>query len=100
MRQEALGVAQERALALDAPELLHQGQSQDLRVRESLERSVAVPVGVEQPVRVVDEAEQHDRRLFRTVEPSGKVSVGHLLLVVEGSPMAPFLLLPNLATLI
>ena len=99
VREETLGVAQERATGLDAPKLLEQGEGQNLGVREPLEGLVASGAGIEEAVGVVGEAEQHGQRLFRAGEAWGKVGVGHLLLLVEGSPMA--LLLPPIhATLI
>ena len=57
VREEPLGVAQERPLALHAPQLLQEGERQHLRVREPLERSVHVPPRVDAGVGVVDEAE-------------------------------------------
>ncbi len=41
VREEPLRVSQERAFALHAPQLLEEGQGDDLRVRESLEGFVA-----------------------------------------------------------
>ncbi len=38
--EKALGVAQERAFALDAPKLLEEREREDLGVREPLERLV------------------------------------------------------------
>jgi hypothetical protein len=35
VREEPLGVAQERAFAFHTPQLLEEGESDDLRVRES-----------------------------------------------------------------
>ncbi len=92
VREEPLGVAQEGAFALDAAQLLEEGEGQDFGVREPFERSVAVAFRIEEAVGVVDEAEQDDDRLFRPVEPWSKVSEGHLLLLVEGSRMALVLL--------
>jgi hypothetical protein len=46
VREEPLGIAQERALGVDAPQLLDEGQAQDLRVRELLKGLVSVPLGV------------------------------------------------------
>ena len=46
--EEALGVAQEGALALDAPKLLGEGKREDLRVREPLERLLAPRAWIEQ----------------------------------------------------
>ena len=47
VREESLGVTEQRALALDAPELLEERQAQDLAVREPLYGLVAVGLGVE-----------------------------------------------------
>ncbi len=98
--EEPLGVAQERAAGLDAPELLQQGEGQNLRVRELLEGLVAAPSRVEQALGVVDEAEQHGQRLFQGAEPRGILRSGHAELLWSGSTrMAPFLL-ANHATVI
>jgi hypothetical protein len=59
MREKPLGIAQEGTLGLYASKLLQEGESYDLRVRESLERFVAPPAWVEEGVGVVDEAEQN-----------------------------------------
>ncbi|MDP9425496.1 MAG: hypothetical protein M3P37_05520 [Actinomycetota bacterium] len=99
VREEPLGVAQQRTLALDAAKLLQERQGQDLGVREPLERRVSLPSRVEDAVGVVYEAEERDRGVFRSGEAWGKVGSGHFLLLVEGSRMALFLL-PVHATLI
>jgi hypothetical protein len=101
VREESLGVPEERALALDAPELLEEErQGQDLRVRESLYGFVALGLRVEMGVGVVGEAEKHGYYgVFRSREPFGMVKAGHLLLLVVGSRMA--LVVPSIhATLI
>ena len=90
VRQEPLGVAQERAAGLDAPELLEQGEGKHLGVREPLKRLVGVALRVEEAVGVVGEAEEHGHGLFRAGELWVKVRLGHLSLLVEGSRMAPF----------
>jgi len=41
VREESFGIAQERVLAFDASQLPEEGQRDDLRARESLERLVA-----------------------------------------------------------
>ena len=66
MREEPLGIPEEGALALQAAELLEEGERDDLRVREPLERAVGIgAVGVEESVSVVDEAEEHGEGLFQ-----------------------------------
>ena len=95
VREEPLSVAQEGALALHAPQLLEQREGDDLRVREPLYGLVAVAFGVEEAVGVVHLAEQHDERLFRSREPSGKVFSGHLLLPRTGLQMTLFLSQPT-----
>jgi hypothetical protein len=82
--EEPLGVAQKRALALRAPQLLNKREGDDLRVREPLERLVAVAPGVEDAVGLVHEAEQHDHGLFCLGEAWGMVGLGHLSLLGEG----------------
>jgi hypothetical protein len=57
--EEAGGLAQEGAFGLYPSELLEEREGEDLRVGELLEGPVAVPVGVEDPVGVVDLAEQN-----------------------------------------
>ena len=78
MDKEALGVTQERPLALDAPQLLEERQGQDLGVGELLERLVALPLRVEEGVSVVDEAEQNGDRPFQGREGAGMLRSGHL----------------------
>jgi hypothetical protein len=90
VREESLGVAQEGTLALDAAQLLEERERQDLGVRKPLEPFVAPGAGVEVRIGIVYEAEQDGESLFRLLKPSGMVSVGHLLLLMEGSLMAPF----------
>jgi hypothetical protein len=75
VREEPLGIAQEGMLGLHAPQLLQEGEGDDLRVREPLERFVAPPAWVEESVGVVDEAEQDGEGLFRSGEPLGMVGV-------------------------
>src|SRR5215212_6729094 len=84
VRQKPLGVAQKGALGLHAPQLLQEGQGDDLRVREPLEPLVAPPIGVEPRVGIVDEAEENGKGLFRLGEPLGMVGAGHPLLLREG----------------
>jgi hypothetical protein len=99
VREEPLGIPEERALALDAPELLEERQGQDLGVRESLYGFVALGLRVEMGVGVVGEAEKHGHGVFRSGEPFGMVKAGHLVLLVVGSRMA--LVVPSIhATLI
>jgi hypothetical protein len=88
LREESLGVPEERALALDAPELLEEHQGRDLGVREPLYGLVAVGLGVEEGVGVIDQAEKHGEGVFRWDESFGMVEAGHLSLLVVGSRMA------------
>ena len=46
VREEAGSFAQERALALDTPQLLKEDEGYDLRVRELLEGLVVLPLGL------------------------------------------------------
>ena len=65
VREEPLGISQEGAFALHAPQLLEQGEGDDLRVRKPLYGLVAVSAaGVEMDVSVVDEAEEDGEGLF------------------------------------
>ena len=99
MREEPLAVPEEGTLALHAAKLLQKRLGQDLRIRELLEGLLARSPRVEKPVGLIGEAEKHDHGVFRSGEAWGRVSEGHLLLLVEGSRMAPFV--PSLhATLI
>ena len=59
MGEESRRVPEEGPLALHAPELLEEGEGEDLGVREPLERSVVLSPRVEEGIGVVDEAEQH-----------------------------------------
>jgi hypothetical protein len=65
LREESLGITQERVLALDAPQLPEEGQRDEPRVRESVYGFVASGAGVEVGVCVVYEAQEGDDRLFR-----------------------------------
>jgi hypothetical protein len=82
--EEPLGVAQERALAFHAPQLLEEGEGDDFRVREALYGLVASGTGVEMGVSIVDEAKEHREGLFRLEEAWGMVGLGHLFLLGEG----------------
>ncbi|HKZ26576.1 MAG TPA: hypothetical protein VJ086_01620 [Rubrobacteraceae bacterium] len=62
--EKAGDLAQERALGLHAPQLLEEGEGDDLRVRESLESSIALPLRIEVSVCVVYEAEQNGECVF------------------------------------
>jgi hypothetical protein len=84
VREEPLGVAQERAFALHTPQLLQECQRKHLRVRKPLYGFVASGVGVEMGVSVVCEAEQDAEGLFRLGEAWGMVELGHLFLLREG----------------
>ena len=54
---------------------------------------VASGAWVEQSVGVVYEAEEHGHCLFQAGERRSMLELGHLLLLVVGSLMVPFLLL-------
>lgn len=82
MREEPLGLAQERALALHAAQPLQEGEGQHLRVREALGGLVAPRAArVDGTVGVVYEAEKDGRSLFREGEAWGKVVSGHPVLL-------------------
>jgi hypothetical protein len=92
MREKSLGIAQERALALDAPQLLQEGERDDLRVRKALYGLVVPSFRIENGVRVVDEAEKHGDRFFQADELWGMLGLGHPVLLWTGrSRMASFL---------
>jgi hypothetical protein len=92
VREEPLGVAQERALALYAPQLLEEGEGDDFRVGKPLEGLVVSSAGIEMGVSVVHEAEEDGQSLFRVGEAWGMVELGHPLLLREVRLlMAPFL---------
>ena len=89
--KEPLGVAQERAFAFHTPQLLEEGEGDDLRVRESLYCLVASSaVGIEQGIGVVYEAEEHGQSLFQVGERVGMLGVGHPRFLSSGVRMAPF----------
>ena len=75
MREKPLCIAQERAFALHASQLLEECEGHDLGVvRKALYGFVASSATrVEEAVSVVDEAEEHRESLFRVVEAWGKV---------------------------
>jgi hypothetical protein len=84
MREEPLGIPQERALRLHAPQL-QECQGDDLRVGEALYGFVASSaVGVEMSVSVVYETEEDAQSLFRVDGAWGMVGLGYLLLLVVG----------------
>ena len=93
MREKSLGIAQERALALDAPQLLQEeGERDDLRVRKALYGLVVASFGIENGVSVVDEAEKDGDRFFQADELWGMLLLGHPMLPWTGrSRMASFL---------
>jgi hypothetical protein len=68
VREEPLGVAQERALALHPSKLLEERERDDFRIRQPLEGLVMSGVGVEESVGVVYEAEEDAQGLFRMGE--------------------------------
>jgi hypothetical protein len=78
LREEALGIPQERAFALHAPQLLQEGEGDDLGVRKPLYGLVASSAaGVEEAVGVVYEAEKHCQSLFQVGERVGMLGSGH-----------------------
>jgi hypothetical protein len=77
LREEPLEVAQKGTFALYASELLEERQGYDLRVRELLERLVAVRVGIEEGIGVVGEAKKHGYRLFQGGEGGSMLRVSH-----------------------
>jgi hypothetical protein len=82
--EEPLCLAQERAFALHAPQLLQECQRKHLRVGKPLYGFVTSGVGVEMGVSVVDEAEEDGEGLFRLGEAWAMVESGHLFLLREG----------------
>jgi len=60
--------------------LLEEGEGDDLRIGELLERLLPAPLGVEVSVGVVDLAEKDDDRLFQDGCCGGILSFGHLML--------------------
>jgi hypothetical protein len=90
VREEPLSVAQEGALALHPSQLLEERKRDHLRVRESLYCLVVLSTGVEQRVSVVHEAEEDAQSFFQIGKRVGMLGLGHLLLLVVGSWMAPF----------
>src|SRR5215211_1221231 len=70
VREEPLCVAQEGAFALHASKLLQEGEGNDLRVGELLERLVMPRFRVEDTVGVVYEAEQNDNRFLHLFQES------------------------------
>lgn len=91
MGEEPLGIAQEGPLALGAPKLLEERKGKDLRIRELLERLVALAPWVDEDVGVVDEAEQDGDRLFQGGEGEGMLGLGHPKFLSSGVRMAPVL---------
>jgi hypothetical protein len=91
VREKPFGVSQERALGLDAAQLLEERQGQNFGVREPLYGLVASAPRVEESVSIIGEAEKHGHGLFRLGEAWGRVRTGHLLLLVVGSRMWPSL---------
>jgi hypothetical protein len=77
MDEEPLGVAQKGAFALGAPQLLEERQGDDLRVRELLERGVALPLRVEEGVSVIHDTEQDRDGLFQRGEGGSMLRLGH-----------------------
>jgi hypothetical protein len=84
IREEPGSLAQERALALDAPQLLKEGEGYDLRIRELLEGLVVAAFGVEVIVSVIYSAKKHGQSLFQKGQLWGKLGEGHLKLLWTG----------------
>ena len=82
-----MGVAQERAFAFHAPQLLEEGD--DFRVREALYGLVASGTEVEMGVSIVDEAKEHREGLFRLEEAWGMVGLGIFFSLVRGDYDGP-----------
>src|SRR5215207_7808340 len=94
--EETLQVAQEGTFALHTPKLLEERQGYDFRVRELLERLVAVGGGVEQRVNVIHQAEQDRDRLFQRGEGGSMLSVSHpRFLSLGGSDGSCFIVKPR-----
>ena len=90
LREEPLGIPQERAFALHAPKLLQERQGEHLGVGELLYGLVGSPAWVEEGISVVDEAEQYGDRLFQGREGGSMLRMGHPRFLSSGSRMAPF----------
>ena len=82
--EEPFGVAQERALALDASQLPEQRQRNAFLVRDPVERLLASRAGVEVRVCVVYESQEGNDRLVRSSEALGMVPVIHPELLWSG----------------
>src|SRR5829696_3059191 len=79
------------AITHQTSKLLEERQGYDFRVRELLERLVAVGGGVEQRVNVIHQAEQDRDRLFQRGEGGSMLSVSHPRFLSLGVRMAPVL---------
>jgi hypothetical protein len=82
--EEPFGVAQERALALDASQLPEQSQRNVFLVRDPLESLLASRAGVEVRVCVIYESQEGNDRLFRSSEALSMVPVVHPELLWSG----------------
>src|SRR5918994_75876 len=90
MREESLGIPQQRAFAFHAPKLLEQGEGDHFRVREALYGLVASStVRVERGVSVIYEAEEHGQSLFQVNEGGGMLGLGHPRFLSLRVRMAP-----------
>jgi hypothetical protein len=90
MREESLGIPQERAFAFHAPKLLEQGEGDHFRIREALYGLVASStVRVERGVSVIYEAEEHAQSLFQVNERGGMLGLGHPRFLSLRVRMAP-----------
>ena len=91
VREEPLGIPQERAFGLDATKLLQESEGDHLRVRKALYGLVASSaMGVEEAVGVIYEAEKHGQSLFQVGLRVGMLSVGHPRFLWSRVRMAPF----------
>ena len=95
--EEPFGVAQERALALDASQLPEQRQRNAFLVRDPVERLLASRAGVEVRVCVVYESQEGNDRLVCSGEALGMVPVVHPELLWSGVSH-PALFLSQLTT--
>ena len=78
LREEPLGIPQERAFALHAPKLLQEDEGDDLRVRKPPYRVLSSSAaGVEVAVDIIYEAEKHGQSLFQVGERVGMLGSGH-----------------------
>jgi hypothetical protein len=90
LREEPLGIPQERAFALHAPKLLQEDEGDDLRARKPLYRLLSSSAaGVEVAVGIIYEAEKHGQSLFQVGERVGMLGSGHPRFLSSRVRMAP-----------